>query len=105
MSLRNKLREYIETDKIAVGLLRRLVGTLVPALAAGLVLAAEPVPPAATVSADKAHTSVKVGHYCPDEASLFLVLEELTVALHPSSRAHESLLVLDDAPTAGTLLV
>ena len=43
---------------------------------------------------------LKGGAYCPDRASTYLLLEELTVGLEGVSRARENLLVLDDGPSA-----
>ncbi len=46
----------------------------------------------------------KPGTYCPRQGSVFLILEELTVALHSVAQAKENLLVLDDSQTANVLL-
>jgi hypothetical protein len=44
------------------------------------------------------------GRYCPGLDTLYLTLEEVTVALRAIVQAKENLLVLKDAPTAGILL-
>ena len=46
----------------------------------------------------------KPGTYCPRQGSVFLILEELTFALHGVAQAKENLLVLDDSQTANVLL-
>jgi hypothetical protein len=69
-----------------------------------VLLAADPASPATAMPADAGDTTTPSGEYCPGEESMYLVLEELTVAMEGVSRARESLLVLDDAPAAGMLL-
>ncbi len=82
------------------GTLRTRVLALLPAI----MLALPSAPFAADNVKDTAHPEVKSGTYCPDEASTFLVLEELTVAIKSVSQARESLLVLSDVEAATTLL-
>jgi hypothetical protein len=69
-----------------------------------MTLAANPDPaPGAGVNA-AVETKDLAGTYCPDMASTYLILEELTVATEGVARARESLLVFNDMPTAQMLL-
>lgn len=63
-------------------------------------LAADPAPS----QPSEVEAPAQTGEYCPDKASTYLVLEELTVALEGVSRARESLLVLDDGTNASVML-
>lgn len=74
--------------------------SLLPAVA----LATGPTPSAFSGVATGGDAIVQTGAYCPDRATTYLILEEMTVALEGVTRAQESLLVLDDAATASIML-
>lgn len=69
-----------------------------------MLLAANPASFLPVTPASAGDEPVQSGKYCPGKASMYLVLEELTVALEGVARARENLLVLDDATTASLLL-
>jgi len=86
-------------NRFAFGLIGNMMPTVL--LAANLT---SPGPAISIASASAGEMPVPPGIYCPDRASTFLILEELTVALEGVSRARESLQLLHDTPTAGVLL-
>lgn len=83
------------SGSVRKGLVSRLVGTLltVGALAT-----------AVHASEEAGQQAPKPGLYCPGQDTLYLILEELTAALHGVTRARESLLDLNDPATAAILL-
>ena len=84
---------------------RSVVRVLCFALFAATLSAVAASPDQAEPPATLDDASAQPGAYCPGQASTYLTLEELTVALNAVTRARENLFVLDDAATADLLLV
>lgn len=83
----------------------RFVFAWMLALLSGLSLAVDETLPQPAESADTAEAGAHPGAYCPDRATMYLILEELTIATEAVAQARETLLVLDDAQTAEVLLI
>jgi hypothetical protein len=80
-----------------------------PVLALLAVMAVLPLPGALYAASEgsaitSAEPAPQPGRYCPGIDTLYLTLEELTVALDSIAQAQENLLVLKDAATADILL-